>query len=215
MQMTIQIFQKIVQTIEDIRERNLSSERSSCKKSRRISSTSSRGFSAASSSSDEEQQSKRRKKKHKKKKSKKHRRTKSPTSQTSRFGVVNQEDQFKWELSDIMVECANYHLNIFVQEKDLNESILKTNPVPSNLQQVRRMDEFMAQLLKEKRQKILLQQDAIYEKISKEKTYTLRGHCVSYGKVQKLQIKSKIHLSINDLIKFVTQNIILVGQNPC
>ena len=80
--------------------------------------------------------------------------------------VVDQEHQFKWELLDTMTLNGNYHLNIFIQEKDLKEPILKTISVPSNLQKVRRMDKFMAQLLKEKRQKTLLRK-------SKEKTWML------------------------------------------
>ena len=109
-------------------------------------------------------------------KSKKHRRTKSPNLKTSRLRVVDQEHQFKWELLDTMTLNGNYHLNIFIQEKDLKEPILKTISVPSNLQEVRRMDKFMAQLLKEKRQKTLLRK-------SREKTWMLWGRCVSYGKV--------------------------------
>ena len=119
-------------------------------------------------SSDGKHQSKKRKKKHNKRKSNKCRRTNSPTPATSLFHVVNQEDQFKWELSDTMAEYAKDHLNIFVQEKDLTESILKTIPAPSNLKEVRRMDELIAQLLKEKRKKILLHQDVIYEKIQRK-----------------------------------------------
>ena len=64
-----------------------------------------------------------------------------------------------------MAEYKSNHFNIFIGEKDLKESILMTIPVQSNLQEVGRMDEFMAQLLKEKRQKVLLHQDSIYEKI--------------------------------------------------
>ena len=67
-----------------------------------------------------------------------------------------------------MTKYANEHFNIFIQEKDLKELILKTIPVPSNLQEVREMDEFMAQLLKEKRQEILLQQDASYKKVQRK-----------------------------------------------
>ena len=150
------------------RKKSMALERSSRKKRRRISSTSSRDFSSSSSSSDGEQQGKKWKKKHKKRKSKKRRRTNSLTPGTSRFLVVNQEDQFKWELSDTTAEYAKDYLNIFEQEKDLKESILKTIPVPSNLQEIRRMDELKAQLLKEKRKKILLHQDVIYEKMQRK-----------------------------------------------
>ena len=118
MQMTMCIFQKIAQMDEDIRERNLSLERSSLKKSRRISSNFSRDFASSSSNSDEKHLIKKRKKKHKKRKFKK-RRTKSFTPETNRFCVVNQEDQFKWELLNAMAEYANNHLNIFIQEQDL------------------------------------------------------------------------------------------------
>ena len=103
--------------------------------------------------------------KYKKRKSKKRRRTKSLTPETSQFCKVNQEDQLTWELSDTMADYVDGHLNNFMQGKDLNESFLKSIPVPSNLQEIRRMDKFTAQLLKEKRQKLLLHQDAIYEKI--------------------------------------------------
>ena len=122
------------------RKKSMSSERSSRKRSRRIRSTSSRDSSSSSSSSDEEQKSKKRKNKYKKRKSKKCRRTKSPIPETNRWLVLNQEDQFKCELSDTMVKYTNDHLNIFIQEKDLKESIPRTIPVQSNFQKVRRMD---------------------------------------------------------------------------
>ena len=64
-----------------------------------------------------------------------------------------------------MAEKANSHLNVFIQDKDLNESFLKTIPLPSNIKEVRRIDEFMAQLLKEKWQKVLIYQGTINEKI--------------------------------------------------
>ena len=76
-----------------------------------------------------------------------------------------------------MAEYTNDHLNIFMQEKDLKESILKIIPVPSNLQKVRRMDEFMAQFLIEKRQKILLQKDAIYERTQIKDMDVMRQLC--------------------------------------
>ena len=83
--------------------------------------------------SDEEQRGKKRSKKHKKRKSKKHRRIKSPTLETSRFRIVNQEHQFKWGLSDLMVEYANGHLNILIQEKRSNVVNSKVHSSPIKL----------------------------------------------------------------------------------
>ena len=70
----------------------------------------------------------------------------------------------------------------------------------------------MAQLLKEKINKILLHQDAIYEKIQR-KNMDVMGPL--YKLWESLEIPNKEQhssLSINDLIKFVTQRIILVGR---
>ena len=115
------------------RKKSMSLERRSRNKRRRISFASSRDSSSSSSSSDEEQRSKKRSKKHKKRKSKKHRRIKSPTLETSRFRIVNQEHQFKWGLSDLMVEYANGHLNILIQEKRSNVVNSKVHSSPIKL----------------------------------------------------------------------------------
>ena len=69
----------------------------------------------------------------------------------------------------------------------------------------------MAKILKEKQQKVLLQ-DAIYEKIQRKNMDVMEPKCKlceSLETVNKVQDSS---VSINDLIQFVTQSIILVGQ---
>ena len=57
---------------------------------------------------------------------------------------------------------------MFIQDKDLKESILIKNPLPFNFQEVKRIGEYIVQLLKEKNQKALLKQDSIYEKSQKK-----------------------------------------------
>ena len=51
-----------------------------------------------------------------------------------------------------MAKYANSHFNQYVQERDLKESILTKNPVPSNITGVKKLDEFMPHLLKENNQ---------------------------------------------------------------
>ena len=59
---------------------------------------------------------------------------------------------------------------MFIHDKDLKESMLIKNPLPSNFQEVKRMGEYIVQLLKKKkiRKKALLNQDSIYEKSQKK-----------------------------------------------
>ena len=57
-------------------------------------------------------------------------------------------------------------------------------PVPSNIQEVKKMDEFNLQLLKEKHQKTLLAQDLIYKKIQK-KSQDVFGQLSVFGTGKK------------------------------
>ena len=58
--------------------------------------------------------------------------------------------------------------NLTIQEKNLKYIIFIKTPVPSYMQEVKKIDEFMLQLLKEKHEKALLAQDLIYENIQKK-----------------------------------------------
>lgn len=65
----------------------------------------------------------------------------------------------------VVTEYRNNYFNIFVQEKDLQKSTLVKDPVPSNVQEVKEMDELCYNFLTEKKQMALINQDIIYEKI--------------------------------------------------
>ena len=70
----------------------------------------------------------------------------------------------------------------------------------------------MVQLLKEKRQKVLLYQDAIYKKIQRKKKDVMGPLCKLWGSSIATNKEHHSYVSIKDLIKFVTQSLILVGQ---
>ena len=46
-----------------------------------------------------------------------------------------------------MAEYANHHFNSYIPDKDIEEQLLTENPVPSNLQQVKPLDNFIRSLL--------------------------------------------------------------------
>ena len=74
------------------------------------------------------------------------------------------------------------------------------------------MDELMAQLLKEKRWKILLRQDAIYERIQRKNMDIMEPLCNLWESLETANKEQDSSVSVNDFIKFVTKSIILVGQ---
>ena len=67
-----------------------------------------------------------------------------------------------------MAKYANSHFNQYVQERDLKESILTEIPVPSNITEVKELEEFMSHLLKENNQTSVCALDTKLEKIQKK-----------------------------------------------
>ena len=64
-----------------------------------------------------------------------------------RFKVILKGEDFKWNLHYSMAEYANNHFNSYIVNKDIEEQLLAENPVPSNLQQVKPLDNFIRSLL--------------------------------------------------------------------
>ena len=147
------------------------------KQKRRRSSTStcSSSSSSSSSSSNDEKRKSKKKRKHRKKTrsfpaqgkvSNKLEKMKSQQP-SKRVTILKQDDQFNWVLPDDMAKYANSHFNHYIQERDLKESFLTENPVPSNITKVKKLDEFMSHLLKENNQTSVCTLDTILEKVQK------------------------------------------------
>ena len=64
-----------------------------------------------------------------------------------RFEIVPKGQEFKWNLLSRMADYANLHFKNYIPDKDINEKILTENPVPSNLQVVPELDDFVKTLL--------------------------------------------------------------------
>ena len=67
-----------------------------------------------------------------------------------------------------MVEYANTHFETYVKEADLKQQILMENLVLDNLDQVKKLDNFVRDILKDKRKQKDLDMDVIFEKNSVE-----------------------------------------------
>ena len=67
------------------------------------------------------------------------------------FPSVPKHDAFKWDLPVNLPNYTNDHFNKSFPEKNLEEDILVENPIPLNLHPTRKMDEFMRDLIFEKR----------------------------------------------------------------
>ena len=64
-----------------------------------------------------------------------------------KFKVILKGEEFKRNLPSSMAEYANNHFNYYFSDKDIEEQLLTEDPVPSNLQQVKSLDDFIRLLL--------------------------------------------------------------------
>ena len=53
--------------------------------------------------------------------------------------IISQEPQYQWEIQPDMVNYGSSHFNVLNQEKDLKESILIEDRLPSNFHKVKRI----------------------------------------------------------------------------
>ena len=82
--------------------------------------------------------------------------------ETKRFHIVSNKDPFKWDLS-----CGNIQFKKYIPEKSLHDLICEVHLVPNNLNQVKKMDEFLKDILKEKNKNNPSAVDEILGKIQK------------------------------------------------
>ena len=101
----------------------------------------------------------------KKKKAKRRRHHQSATSSSStasdsstdeeshndRFKIIIENEKFKWKLPKSKANYVNKYFEGYVPEDSLKEAVLCPNPVPDNLDNVKKLNDFLRDILKEKR----------------------------------------------------------------
>ena len=69
----------------------------------------------------------------------------------SRFKVVSEENQYKYSLPPDMAQYVNVNFDIYIKEADLIKAVLIKNPVPENINPVKTLDDFVKDILKDKK----------------------------------------------------------------
>ena len=124
------------------------------------------------------------------------------------------EEQREWELPDELASYPKKYLQKFFQGKNLKDSILNENPVPTNITKPRRLDEYYKELLEENRAKRDLTLDDTLEKIQ-SKTLNIMGPLSKLWfrfEEASAQENNMMRLDLNELIQYLEQSVMLVGQ---
>ena len=182
------------------------------------------------SSSSQSRSPPRRTKKRSKKPSKKKRRRRSPSSssssashssssesegedqETKRFHIVSNEDQFKWDPPSELASCTNTQFEKYILKKSIHDAICEVHPVPNNLNQVKKIDEFLRDLLMEKNKTNSVAVDEILGKIQK-KTLSVMGPLSKvWLKLENAKKSDAPPLPLDEILSLLEQAICLLCQ---
>ena len=74
------------------------------------------------------------------------------------------EDKFRYNLPTDLTEYANKRFETYVNKADVKQEILIENPEPDNLDQVKKLDNFVRDILKDKQKEKDFLIDVIFDK---------------------------------------------------
>ena len=100
---------------------------------------------------------------------------------SKRFNIVSEEEEYGWSLLADMAEYANENSEKFIPDKDVKEAILLKLPRPENIDPVKKLDDFLLELLKQNKKNCGYHDGGTFEKIQDKVTDILWVHYPSYG----------------------------------
>ena len=84
-----------------------------------------------------------------------------------------ENEKFKSKLPKSMVNYENKYFEEYVPEDSLKEAILCQNPVAGNLDNVKKLDDFLTDILKEKRKLNEQNIENVLEKLQRKPVYVM------------------------------------------
>ena len=95
-------------------------------------------------------------------------------SHNDRFEIISENEKFKWKLPKCIANCSNKYFEEYIPEDSLKEAILFPSPVPDNLDNVKKLDDLLRDILKEKRKRNEQNIENVLEKLQR-KTVDVMG----------------------------------------
>ena len=115
----------------------------------------------------------------------------------------------------LMANYTNKYFKEYLPEDSLKEATLCQNSVPDNLDNVRKLDNFLRDILKEKRKTNEQNFKKVLEKLQR-KTVDVTGPLSKLWNIlegAKRAEEDAVQISINDLTYYFDQTVLLLGQS--
>ena len=117
-----------------------------------------------------------------------------------------------------MASFGNEHFEVYHPDKELHSNILKENPAPDNVDQVKKLGEFSISILKDRRGSAsneLINQEKILEKIQVKIRDIMGSLCPVWNTVGKATNfnEQSVKASLDAMQKFIEQTMLMLGQS--
>ena len=114
-----------------------------------------------------------------------------------------------------MGEYANHHFNSYIRDKDIEEQLFTKSPVPSNLLQVKPLDDFIRSLLPSQTVTTSDHQMERFQGKILEVMGLLSRLCKGLEGIRKAPSDEAVEVPVDKFVTLVEQVILLLGQASC
>ena len=131
------------------------------------------------------------------------------------FEIVSEKDMYKWKLPKGLAKFVNKHFEEYIPDSDLKDQVLTELPIPANIDSVKKLDDFLKDLLKEKRKFNEQNLDNIFEKFQ-QKILDAMGPLSKLWSILAEANKAKedtVQISVAELLQYVDKTIITLGAS--
>ena len=133
-----------------------------------------------------------------------------------RFRIITEKEEYKWSLSQDMASYANDNSEKYMPEKDVKEAILIKTPRPENLDPVKKLDDYLQELLKQKKRPQDIAIEYTFEKVQ-DKVLDIMGPLSKlWAMVEQVNLGSASGISstveMNIVLELSEKTVFLIGQ---
>ena len=133
-----------------------------------------------------------------------------------RFRIITEEEEYKWSLPQDMASYANDNSEKYIPEKDVKEAILIKTPRPENLDPPKKLDDYLQELLKQKKRSQDIVIDNTLEKVQ-DKVLNIVGPLLKLW-VMVEQVNSgsasgsSSTVEMDTVLELLEKTVLLIGQ---
>ena len=130
-----------------------------------------------------------------------------------RFRVMSKDEKFRWNLPDNFPKYANEQFTLYTPEKVLQESNMNKNPIPRNVYPPKKMDDFIRELLLEKRNHFEITSDANLVKLQQRLLDVMGPLSKIWATVEsaKNSQDEQVEVSLGDELRYLDHTVVLIG----